>query len=74
MHEVAEKQGRTERIHRDIILVRSGHRDDQRRCARCRILSEIEISQQLGDRRTAQTNIGSMYYARICTLVRIAAN
>jgi len=38
MHEVAETQGRTERIHRDIILVGSGHRDDQRRCARCRIL------------------------------------
>jgi hypothetical protein len=43
MHEVAETQGRTERIHRDIILVASGHRDDQRRCARCRILSEVEM-------------------------------
>jgi hypothetical protein len=43
MHEVAETQGRTERIHRYIILVGSGRRDDQRRCARCPILSEIRV-------------------------------
>jgi hypothetical protein len=43
MHEVAETRGRTERIHRYIILVGSGHRDDQRRSARCPILSEIAI-------------------------------
>jgi len=30
MHEVAETQERTERIHRDIILVGSSHRDDQK--------------------------------------------
>ena len=43
MHEVAETRGRTERIRHDIILVGSGHRDDQRRCARCRVLSEIRM-------------------------------
>jgi hypothetical protein len=32
LREVAETQGRTERIHRDIILAGSGRRDDQRLC------------------------------------------